>query len=131
MAATTTPTQRSRRFIKRAKVIDHTCLSTSEIYRRIAAGTFPRQVMLGPKSVVWIEAEVLAWCEARISESRGEVAEMMGRKKADQDAPDNTPFDDACSHSKRLIARPETDHPCNTFRDGIGLLPCGTQPEKE
>ena len=74
MAATTTPTQLPRRFIKLAKVKDHTSLSTSEIYRRIAAGTFPRQVMLGPKSAVWIEAEVKAWCEARISESRSEVA---------------------------------------------------------
>jgi|GEM_PF-238883 len=57
-------------FIKLPKVKALTTLSTSEIYRRIAAGTFPKQVLLGPKSVVWIETEVLAWCEARISESR-------------------------------------------------------------
>ena len=62
-----------RRFIKLAGVKDLTALSTSEIYRRIAAGTFPAQVTLGPKSVVWIESEVLAWCEARIAECR-EVA---------------------------------------------------------
>ena len=52
-----------RRFIKLAQVKDHTSLSTSEIYRRIAAGTFPAQVTLGPKSVAWIESEVLAWCD--------------------------------------------------------------------
>ncbi|XLX40110.1 helix-turn-helix transcriptional regulator [Ectopseudomonas mendocina] len=52
-----------RRFIKLAKVKDYTSLSTSEIYRRIAAGTFPAQVTLGPKSVAWVEAEVLAWCD--------------------------------------------------------------------
>jgi prophage regulatory protein len=63
-----------RRFIKRQAVEDITGLSCSEIYRRVAAGTFPAQVSLGPKSVVWIEAEVLAWCEARIAESRGEAA---------------------------------------------------------
>jgi len=63
-----------RRFIKIGEVLKLTTLSTSEIYRRIAAGTFPVQVTLGPKSVVWIESEVLAWCDARISESRGEVA---------------------------------------------------------
>ena len=74
MAAHATPTQFPRRFIKRTEVEKLTTLSTSEIYRRIAAGTFPRQVMLGPKSAVWIEAGVLAWCEARISESRSEVA---------------------------------------------------------
>lgn len=65
--------EQPRRFIKLREVKALTTLSTSELYRRIAAGTFPRQVMLGPKSVVWIEAEVIAWCEARISESRGEV----------------------------------------------------------
>lgn len=74
MAVNTISTQLPHRFIKLREIKALTTLSTSEIYRRIAAGTFPRQVMLGPKSVVWIEAEVLAWCEARISESRGEVA---------------------------------------------------------
>ncbi|MDG9926547.1 MULTISPECIES: AlpA family phage regulatory protein [unclassified Pseudomonas] len=62
------------RFIKLREVKALTTLSTSELYRRIAAGTFPRQVMLGPKSAVWIEAEVTAWCEARIAESREEAA---------------------------------------------------------
>jgi prophage regulatory protein len=60
-------------FIKLPKVKALTTLSASEIYRRIAAGTFPKQVVLGPKSVVWIEAEVLAWCEVCISESREDV----------------------------------------------------------
>lgn len=60
----------SLRFVKLREVKALTTLSTSELYRRIAAGTFPRQVMLGPKSSVWVEAEVLAWCEARIAESR-------------------------------------------------------------
>lgn len=63
MATHTHPTQLPRRFIKLAQVKDYTSLSTSEIYRRIAAGTFPAQVTLGPKSVAWIEAEVLAWCD--------------------------------------------------------------------
>ena len=64
----------TRRFIKLREVKALTTLSTSELYRRIAAGTFPAQISLGPKSVVWIEAEVLLWCDARISASRGEVA---------------------------------------------------------
>jgi len=63
MAAQTNPTQLPRRFIKLAKVKDYTSLSTSEIYRRIAAGTFPAQVILGPKSVAWVEAEVLGWLD--------------------------------------------------------------------
>lgn len=68
MAAHTNPDQLPRRFIKLPKVKDYTSLSTSEIYRRIAAGTFPAQVALGPKSVVWIEAEVLAWCDSLVAQ---------------------------------------------------------------
>ncbi len=68
MAAHTTPTQRQRRFIKLGEVKTLTTLSTSEIYRRIAAGTFPAQVALGPKSVVWIEAEVLGWCDSLVAQ---------------------------------------------------------------
>ncbi len=74
MAAKTTHTQPARKFIKRQPVEQITGLSCSEIYRRIAAGTFPKQITLGPKSVVWIESEVLAWCDERIAASRGEAA---------------------------------------------------------
>ncbi|AJE13701.1 AlpA family transcriptional regulator [Stutzerimonas stutzeri] len=63
MAAHTNPVQLPRRFIKLAQVKEYTSLSTSEIYRRIAAGTFPKQVKLGPKSSCFVESEVLAWCE--------------------------------------------------------------------
>ncbi|MDP2243504.1 AlpA family transcriptional regulator [Pseudomonas sp.] len=85
MARTTLPTQKKieqpsavvtslRIFIKLAEVKVLTTLSTSEIYRRIAAGTFPRQVALGPKSVVWIESEILAWCDDCIRVSRKNAA---------------------------------------------------------
>lgn len=71
MAAVTTSDQ--PRFIKHKAVKNMTGLSTSEIYRRIAAGTFPKQIVLGPKSVAWIESEIMAWCQARIAESRGRL----------------------------------------------------------
>ena len=58
------------RFIKRQEVEGITCLSCTEIYRRIAADNFPKQVMLGPKSVVWVESEILQWANDRIAESR-------------------------------------------------------------
>lgn len=64
---TTIQPERPLRFIKLGEVKALTTLSTSEIYRRIAAGRFPKQVMLGPKSAVWIEAEVIAWCDSLVS----------------------------------------------------------------
>lgn len=57
-------------FIKRQKVESITGLSCTEIYRRIAADNFPKQVMLGPKCVVWVEAEIYGWMNDRIAESR-------------------------------------------------------------
>lgn len=62
----------ARRFIKRPQVEAMTSLSTSEIYRRIAAGTLPAQVTLGPKSVAWIESEIVQWCDDLVA--RREVA---------------------------------------------------------
>ncbi|WP_312508795.1 helix-turn-helix transcriptional regulator [Pseudomonas luteola] len=69
-----TQINQSRRFIRIKEVLSITSLSQSELYRRIAAGRFPAQVRLGPGSVVWLESDVLNWMDARIAESRGEVA---------------------------------------------------------
>jgi len=73
MAVQSNLNQLSRRFIKLAQVKAYTSLSTSEIYRRITAGTFPAQVTLGPKSVAWIESEILQWCDS-LAAQRGEAA---------------------------------------------------------
>lgn len=71
MTAVTKQTQPSSRFIKLAQVKDYTSLSTSEIYRRIAAGTFPTQVLLGPKSVAWVEAEIISWLDSLAAQRQG------------------------------------------------------------
>ena len=55
--------------IKLPEVKRRTTLSTSEIYRRLEAGTFPKQIRLGAKAVAWIEHEVQAWIDARVAES--------------------------------------------------------------
>ena len=70
---TSTSTESSQRFIKLPKVKSLSTFSASTIYRRVADGTFPPPVTLGPKSVAWLESEVLDWIEARIQESREEV----------------------------------------------------------
>jgi prophage regulatory protein len=42
-------------------------LGRSTIYKRIAAGTFPKPVKLGASSC-WVESEVEAWIQERIAE---------------------------------------------------------------
>lgn len=45
-----------------------TGLSRSEIYRRIAAGDFPKPIKLGERASAWAEHEVTAWIAARIAQ---------------------------------------------------------------
>lgn len=54
------------RFISVKEVLNRICLSRTELYERIKAGTFPQSVALGPQKVVFVESEVDAWMQARI-----------------------------------------------------------------
>ena len=49
------------RFLRLREVKDRTTLSTSEIYRRMERGDFPRQVRLGPQRVAWPESQIDSW----------------------------------------------------------------------
>jgi len=55
------------RLLRLPEVKVRTALSRSELYRRIAAGTFPPPVKLGERACAWVDAEISAWCEARIA----------------------------------------------------------------
>ena len=60
-----------RRFLRRPEVEMVTGLPRSTIYDRMSEGTFPKPVKLGPKAVGWLEDEIAAWVEAKISERDG------------------------------------------------------------
>ncbi len=49
-------------------------LGRTTIYQRIADGTFPRQIHIGPKAVGWIESEIDGWIAERVSQSRLQIA---------------------------------------------------------
>ena len=48
-----------------------TGLSKSTIYARILEGTFPKQIPLGPRLVVWVEADIQEWIAEQLSAARG------------------------------------------------------------
>lgn len=59
-----------RDLIRIRQVRARTGLSTTAIYRRMSEGTFPRPIPLGGKCVAWIDTEVSAWIEERITAAR-------------------------------------------------------------
>ena len=48
-----------------------TGLSKSSIYARISEGTFPKQISLGPRLVVWVEADIQNWISEQVLAARG------------------------------------------------------------
>jgi prophage regulatory protein len=67
--------QNMLRILRRKQVESRTGLSRSTIYARIAEGSFPRPIDLGGgRAVGWVEAEIEAWLQARITSSRKLVA---------------------------------------------------------
>ena len=59
--------KRPLRLIRLAEVKYRTGLSTTTIYRRIRAGTFPKSYRIGASIVAWSEVEVEAWIKSALT----------------------------------------------------------------
>jgi prophage regulatory protein len=57
---------KNARLLRLPDVKSVTGLSKSTIYARIANGTFPRQISLGPRLVAWVESDIQKWIEGCI-----------------------------------------------------------------
>ena len=55
------------RFLRLAEVLEMTGMGKTFIYDRMKEGTFPKQIQLGSRSVVWNEQEVIKWMEDRMA----------------------------------------------------------------
>lgn len=62
----------SQRFLRFPEVQARCGLSRSGIYAKAAQGQFPKPVPIGPNAVAFVEAEIDAWVDARITAARGE-----------------------------------------------------------
>jgi prophage regulatory protein len=56
------------RLLKMAEVVRETSLHRATIYRRIAAGEFPRGRSIGGGRVAWTELEVEAWKRSALAD---------------------------------------------------------------
>jgi prophage regulatory protein len=61
----------SSKFLRLPQVKQTTGLSKSTIYARIAEGTFPKQIPLGPRLVLWVESGIQNWIAEKVSAARG------------------------------------------------------------
>lgn len=61
----------SPRNMKRHEVQWRTGLSCTEIYRRMAQGTFPKQYKIGVRAVAWRSDQVDAWVMERVKAAAG------------------------------------------------------------
>ena len=57
------------KFIRLPEVKQKTGLPKSSIYRQISERTFPKQIPIGVKTVVWLESDIQKWIQERISKS--------------------------------------------------------------
>ena len=64
------------RFIRLPQVIEMTTLAKPTIYKYMAKGTFPKQIQIGGKSVVWNERDVIDWMNSR-SQQRPEAGNTI------------------------------------------------------
>lgn len=53
-------------FMRLPEVVQRTMLSKSEIYRRIADGTFPKQRKISTRKSVWVTSEIDTWVNKQI-----------------------------------------------------------------
>ena len=58
----------TKKFIKLPTVMDLTGYRRTSIYQKVAEGTFPAPVKLGPRAVAWVSEEIKDWMDARVAE---------------------------------------------------------------
>jgi prophage regulatory protein len=57
------------KFIRLPEVKQKTGLPKSSIYRQISENTFPKQISIGTKTVVWLESDIQKWMEEKINKA--------------------------------------------------------------
>ena len=57
------------RLIRLPEVKTRVGICKTGIYARMNAGTFPKKVKLGPRSVAWIESDIDDWISNRVKQA--------------------------------------------------------------
>tara|TARA_R100001480_G_scaffold142911_1_gene140545 strand:- start:2 stop:199 length:198 start_codon:yes stop_codon:yes gene_type:complete len=62
-----------KKFIKLPTVMDLTGYRRTSIFDKVAEGSFPAPVKLGPRAVAWVSEEIESWMDARIAERDAKI----------------------------------------------------------
>jgi prophage regulatory protein len=54
------------RILRLPEVMARIGICRASIYNKIAEGSFPKQIILGPRTVGWLESEINAWLTNKI-----------------------------------------------------------------
>ncbi len=54
------------RFLRLSQVIEMTGVGKTFIYTHMEKGNFPRQIQISPRTVVWLEQDIIDWMEKKI-----------------------------------------------------------------
>lgn len=65
----------SKRLVRLPEVLHRTGQNTVDVYAGMKAGTFPKSVPIGKRTVGWVESEVEAWIAAKIAARDAGTAE--------------------------------------------------------
>jgi len=60
----------AERLLRLPEVKHLTGLSKSSIYAMISENSFPRQIPLGSRTVVWLESDIQKWIAEQVSAAR-------------------------------------------------------------
>lgn len=60
--------QQPKRFLRIAAVVNKTGMPPSSVYAKMADGTFPKSISLGPRCKAWLEEEIDQWMDDRVSQ---------------------------------------------------------------
>ena len=85
------------KLIRIKSVMEMTGKSRSAIYADIANGSFPNSILIGARSVAWVESAISAWVKAKINAVKPKSKEEMEWDKLDKQAV-------AAARAKRLMA---------------------------
>lgn len=78
MSLTQTQSSQPLRFLRAKDVLARTGLSKADLYRRVAAKTFPPQKRISHRVAVWIEAQVVEWQEQQLRQADSLLTDLLG-----------------------------------------------------